>query len=107
MSKYVFVDPNYDDEYLPMTSFTHGLTYYQITSFKNPHTQLFQIRAFEIDPRNNFKNINTFNVTKKQVKTLKKSVNPTHYSEHGVYKISDVNYPSKGDIDIARSNLSN
>jgi hypothetical protein len=109
MSKYNFVNSFNEggevDDFAPKKTFGNNMKYYQVASFPNSKSELFVIRAFDIDSENNFKNINEFQITKTQFKKFSKSCNSKYCKYYNVSSLRNVNYPTLFEVQTARSDF--
>jgi hypothetical protein len=79
--------------------------YYQVALFPNPNTSKYNVRMFFVNYNNEYTDIKTFNITKKQLKQFLANTNSKQYKMYSVYTLDNVNYPLSGEILLSKSDI--
>ena len=81
--------------------------YYQLASFLNPKTNLYELRRFTINSKNEFLEIKNYLLNKKQFDDFLINKKQNEYKIFSVYDLSIIDYPILSDILISKSDILN
>ena len=91
--------------YLPKLPQSQILSFYQIAIHQHPLTKLYHIRKFKIDENDNIINLSEYNIKKLHYDKLLTQKKNNEYKLYSVYNLNSVNYPTKSDILLLKSNI--
>jgi hypothetical protein len=97
-----FIQKTHQDELLYNPSRQY-YKYYQLCSFKNPKINKYHIRRFIMNSMQEFTDIKELYINDKQFNKFKDSHKLNEYKMYNAYNLSNIPYPSLGEISIIMS----
>lgn len=106
--KYFFLTPKstslYDDDKIQQCE---EIKFYQIAIFPNPKVSKYEIREVIIDNLGNILRYKLYYVGENTHRKFIKSLRDNKYRLYPVYTLNDIDFPSCGDIILAKSGMIN
>lgn len=102
MATYHFITKQNDQQFTPPQQLQ---SFIQIALFPHPKTKLYHVRKFKIDEGGNVIKMMEYNIIKGQYEKLIKQKKPNEYKQYSVYSLKNIEYPSRGDILLLKSNI--
>ena len=99
---YNFVKPRRVE---PMQTVVRPGVFYQVCTFRNPHTEKYHMRKFITGEKNQFLSVTDYKLTSKQYKKFFRIKKPFEYRCYDVYDLKNINYPTLSDINTSKSDI--